>query len=393
MKGILRVQGENIVNHSGERVVLKGINLGGWLMMEGYLLGGRNIPEHAFRENFKLSLGKNNLGQFTRLFRENFIRRIDFRIIKNSGFNCVRVPFNFRLIEEKNGIYYLDWVIRLCKLYRIYCILDLHAACGSQNSDWHADSKGEASLWKEGRYQEKLAQLWQGLARRYRDEETIAGFDILNEPVCKDARPVLRLYKELVSRIREIDKEHIIFLEGNRWAQELEFLGEPWDENLAYSIHFYAPLEFTFRFVRNLRYPGRICGRHYSKKDLKSILAGYYKIKKRWQVPIYVGEFGLNSPCPYCHQEGAWLKDALDLFNEFRFHWTYWTYKAVAGGIYPDGLYQYIENPAWVNRHEAVFGWETYFRLWKKCKKDIVRSWQTENFQENKALSALLTRP
>jgi hypothetical protein len=314
---------------------------------------------------------------------------MDFRLIKNLGFNCLRIPFNYRLIEEGN-MRYLEKAVKLCKENGIYCILDLHAAPGSQNSDWHSDSKGRAMLWKDKRYKERFIHIWQVIAERFKDEDAVAGYDVLNEPVYKDQSVILKYYKDVVKAIREIDRYHIIFLEGSRWAQEIEFLKRPWQENLVYSIHFYFPIEFTFDLVRKLKYPGKISGVYWSKMKLRQILMPYYKIKRKCQVPIYVGEFGQNSRCPYCYRELAWLKDTLELFTEFDFHWTYWTYKAVVSGIYLDGLYQYLENPAWVARQEPIFGWETYYRLWKRYKKDIVESWKTEEFKENKALSSLL---
>ncbi|MCM8799973.1 MAG: glycoside hydrolase family 5 protein, partial [Candidatus Omnitrophica bacterium] len=179
-------------------------------------------------------------------------------------------------------------------------------------------------------------------------------------------------------------------LEGNRWAQDIEFLGKPWEENLVYSIHFYAPLEFTFGFVPNLKYPGRFFKRDWSKITLKKILNRYYRIKEKYNIPIFVGEFGQNTRCIYCYKELNWTKDVKEIFEEFDFHWCWWTYKAVASKVYPDGLFQYLDNPSWVNRQGSIFGWETYFSLWEKYKKDIVASWVTANFKLNQNLIKIL---
>ncbi|MFH1338715.1 MAG: cellulase family glycosylhydrolase [Candidatus Omnitrophota bacterium] len=386
----LKVKDANIIVPSGKPLTLRGVNLGGWLMMEGYILGGRNIPEQEFRRAFAGRQGAAALREFTRLFRDNFIQETDFRIIGNSGFNCVRVPFNYRLIQHREGLRYLEKAVEFCRKYRLWAILDLHAAPGSQNEDWHSDSLGEALVWKDKKYQAQFIQIWQFLAQRFKDETAIAGYDILNEGVCAGSRVMLKLYKKVIEAIREIDKNHIIFLEGNRWAQDIEFLGEPWDENMAYSIHFYSPLEFLFNFVSNLRYPGKIGNDYWSKARLKNILVKYSALKKKWRVPIFVGEFGQNSRCVYCHREYRWLKDALSLFQQYGFHWTYWTWKAIAQGVYPDGIYQYRENPAWVSRQGPVSGWETYYSLWHKRKKDISGSWKTANFTPNKPLISLL---
>jgi len=391
VKNLLQVKKGNIVSGDGKPVILKGINFGSWLNMEGYILGGRNISEHAFKDNFRSLNGEAALAEFTRLFRDNFIREADFKKVKNLGFNCIRLPFNFRLVKSKD-IYYLEKAVKLCAKFGLYCILDMHAAPGSQNPDWHADSDGEVLIWKDKSYQREFISCWETLADKFKGEEAVAGFDILNEPVTSQSKWVLELYKKTVSAIRQIDKKHIIFLEGNPWGQNIEFFNRPWEENLVYSIHFYEPIDFTFGFMRQLKYPGRIRGKYWSKAQLRQALQKYYKIKKKWQVPIYVGEFGQNSRCPHCSREFSWLRDTLDLFRECGFHWTYWTYKAVAGPFYPDGLYQYLDNPLWLGRQRAIPGWENYYYLWKKYKKEIIVSWKTESFALNPVAAKYLAK-
>lgn len=386
----LRVKDGDIIKPSGKPVILKGVNLGGWLMMEGYILGGRNIPEQEFKKTLLRRQGKSALREFTRFFRDNFIQEADFKIIRNLGFSCVRIPFNYRLIQDRGGFRYLEKAVEFCRKYRLWAILDLHAAPGSQNEDWHSDSLGKALLWKDKKAQAQFIQIWQFLARKFKNESAVAGYDILNEGVCGNIGIILNLYRKVVRAIREIDKNHIIFLEGNRWAQDIEFLGEPWDENMAYSIHFYSPLEFVFNFVRNLRYPGKIGNEYWSKARLKNILNKYFRLKKKWRVPIFVGEFGQNSRCAYCHREYSWLRDTLSLFRQYGFYWTYWTYKSIAQGLYPDGIYQHQENPVWVNRQGPAFGWETYYSLWRRHKKEICSSWKTDNFVLNRPLAAIL---
>ncbi|PIW67113.1 MAG: hypothetical protein COW10_07395 [Candidatus Omnitrophica bacterium CG12_big_fil_rev_8_21_14_0_65_42_8] len=391
---MLSVKDGNVINSEGGKVFLHGVNLGGWLMMEGYILHGRNIPEKSFKAEMARCCGKKELDNFTNTFRNNFIKEEDFKNIPSLDFNCIRLPFNCRLIENKSGINILKEAVKLCEKYSIYCILDMHAAPGSQNEDWHSDSEGKAELWENKRHQEKFFKLWELLAGTFKDKQIVAGYDVLNEPVIKtsDAGKKLRgLYVKLVKRVRAIDKKHIIFLEGNIWSQALEHIGEPFADNLSYSIHFYHPLEFTFNFHKNLRYPGKILGGYWDINMIRKRLEGYYNYSRKWNVPIFVGEFGVNSRCAEgCYGELAWVRDTLKCFKEFGFHWTYWTYKAVANSVFPDGLYQYIANPPWVNRQGPVYGFENYYALWKDHKKDIIESWKTANFTENKALSNLL---
>lgn len=104
---MLRVIEGKIISEDGKPVRLKGIALGGWLMMEGYILGGRNIPESIFKSRLAKIYSKKFVKEFTKRFRNNFIQISDYITIKRLGFNCVRLPFNYRLLEEPDGLDYL----------------------------------------------------------------------------------------------------------------------------------------------------------------------------------------------------------------------------------------------------------------------------------------------
>ncbi len=389
---LLKVEARFITDQKGKKIYLHGVNLGGWLMMEGYILHGRNFPEHIFKREFVRQNGQKELLKFMRLSRQNFITYQDIQRIRKMGANCVRVPFNYRLIAYDKGWNYLDNVIRWCKKESIWAIFDLHAAPGAQNPDWHSDSDGRALLWKDKKLQRQYFAICRRIAARYKDETTVAGYDVLNEPVLKNPKALRRFYQKVVKEIRKVDKNHIIFLEANLWGQQLKPLGRPKDKNTVYSIHIYQPLNFTFNFHPHLKYPGNIDGKFWDRKEIYKMIAPYYELAESWQVPIYVGEFGVNFRSPKYYGELRYLKDVLECFKRFGFHWTYWTYKAAAGGIYPDGIYQYLPDAPWVKREGPILGWENFHSLWKKQKNKIAASWKTEKFTENKYISSLLSR-
>jgi hypothetical protein len=87
-------------------------------MLEGYILGGRNIPESEFKRNIARRIGKDKSREIFKEYRDYFINEKDIKIIKDVGFNCVRVPFNYRLIEKdskpyvysKEGLGWKGWV-------------------------------------------------------------------------------------------------------------------------------------------------------------------------------------------------------------------------------------------------------------------------------------------
>ena len=117
---MLTIKDASIINPEGKQVFLHGVNLGGGLMMEGYILHGRNIAEKIFKSEFKKRLGRKELASFAELYRDNFIQVSDFKEIASSGLNCIRLPFNYRLLEEKNGLKILKNAVALCKKYHIH---------------------------------------------------------------------------------------------------------------------------------------------------------------------------------------------------------------------------------------------------------------------------------
>ncbi|OQX88170.1 MAG: hypothetical protein B6D55_01295 [Candidatus Omnitrophica bacterium 4484_70.2] len=375
---------------------VRGVNIGGWLLMEGYILGGRNISEIRFKNKFKEIFGERELEEFEREFRDNFICEEDFAKIAKLGGNCIRVPFNHKLFGEENkpeerkkGEDYFRKVFAWAEKYGLKVILDLHAAVGSQNCDWHSDSEGEALLWKEEIWQEKTCLLWEFIVERFKDEEALFGYDVLNEPVVDNVALLKDFYKKLVKRIKAIDKKHTIILEGNLWAQKIDFLRDLVEENIMVSIHTYHPLSFTFNFVPGLRYPGKIDGVFWDKDRLYKYLEPYYRFSQENKVEILVGEFGLNWRDSF-YGEALYLTQILEIFEEFNFSYTYWTYKAIKGYTFPDGIYQYLPNSKYVKREGPVQGWENYFQWWKKEKAGIISFWRGENYSPNQGVIDIL---
>jgi hypothetical protein len=79
-------------------------------------------------------------------------------------------------------------------------------------------------------------------------------------------------------------------------------------------------------------------------------------------------------------------------YDKAGFDYTYWTYKAVAGATFPDGIYQYLGNNAYVRREGPVYGFENYIKLWKTEKNKIVDFWRTANYTPNRQIISVLKK-
>lgn len=387
---------KNKIFRNGKKINLKGVSLGGWLMMEGYMLGGKNIPESIFKRKLKNEVGERLAGEFTLEFRKRFISKTDFRNIKKLGFNCVRLPFNYRLIEkspykiDKRGLDFLVQQIKNLSKEKIYVILDMHAVPGAQNQDWHSDSSGVAGFWEKRSFRDRFFFLWKELSNIFKDNEFVAGYDIMNEPVTKKWRMLKNVYKQTIDIIRKNGDKHIIFLEGNNWAQDADFLEDLFIENegnnIALSVHFYEPTAFTFNLRTDVVYPGKVSGKKWDKNEIVRRLKKY----SRFLVPVYVGEFGVSSRCSYCGHEYQWVKDVLSILKDLNYHWTYWTYKSVGGMNFPDGLYQFFEPYDIFGRDGNNPGMEKIAENLVTKKRNFYQLLSTENFCLNRSLYGIL---
>ena len=378
-KVFLKRDKTSIIDAQGKPIFLKGVNFGGWLMMEAYFTHAPNLAQQIFENEFTKQCGTKALSELIGKFRDNFITETDVKQVALWEMNCIRLPFHYKIATDPKAISYIDQAIGWARKYKVYLILDLHAAYGAQNSDWHSDSlNGKADLWTIKSNRRKTYCLWEKLADRYKDETIIAGYDILNEAVLQDADLLNEFYRESIKAIRRSDKNHILFIEGKHWAQQIDALDDFADDNWVYSIHFYEPIEFAFNLIPFMRYPLVGC----DKDALRRRMEGYSLFAQKRQRPIHVGEFGVNYR-QGAYNEHLYLQDELKCFNDFGFHWNYWTYKAVKNYSFPDGVFSYRPDSPWVHRIGPKTGWNCWAECWPKYKNEMVASWRTSAFDLN----------
>src|SRR4029079_17137215 len=166
--------------------------------------------------------------------------------ISRRGFNCVRVPLNYRAFspEDRPELWLdecfklLDRMVLWCKEAGLWVILDLHCAPGGQTGDNIDDSWGFPWLYESPRERERTAAIWKRIAQHYKGEATILGYDLLNEPIAhffdtKKLNPLLEPpSRQIVKGIREVDPNHVVILVGAQWASKFDPFGPPFDSRL-----------------------------------------------------------------------------------------------------------------------------------------------------------------
>ncbi len=304
----IKCKSGKFINDQGNEVLFKGIGLGGWLVPEGYML---HTPGFGFPSSINAQIvdviGESKAKNFWQKYRQNYVNRKDIEIIASWGFNSIRLPFNYRLIspEDQPGVYLeegfavIDSLIEWCRDNRMYVILDMHCAPGGQNAGNISDSDGiEARLWTEPANQDRTVEIWQRIAARYRNDTTVVGYDLLNEPVLPSghsATELRSLYMRITTAIRQVDKNHIIFIEGNWYGTDFTSLTPPWDTNLSYSFH-----------------------KYWSETGVNTIQS-YLNMRKTYGTPLWMGESGENS--------NHWFASTVKMLEENDVSWCWWTHK------------------------------------------------------------------
>lgn len=310
-KKFVRVKGKEVIDPEGRSMLIKGTNLGNWLLPEGYMFKFEKVNAPWMIEQVWMELlGPSANTNFWKQYLDQYITETDIRLLKTMGSNSVRLPFDYRLFTNESylgandstrGFYYIDKVVEWCKKYKLFLLLDMHGAPGGQTGDNIDNSYGYPFLYTDSGCQQKTIAIWKRIAYRYRDETIIMGYDLLNEPIAhffdqEKLNPLLEpLYKRLVKAIREVDKNHLIFVEGAQWASKFHIFSKPFDDKLVYSFH------------------------KYWTDTTQEVIQEYADFRDQYNVPVYVGETGEN--------DDRWIASFRKLLEKNNIGWHYWPYK------------------------------------------------------------------
>jgi len=307
----ISVSGQNVIGTDGKPFLIRGTNLGNWLVPEGYMFRftKTNSPR-MIHELLTELIGPDDAALFWKKFLDNYITEPDIRYLKELGMNSIRLPFHYKLFTDEpymggqgkaRGFELFDRVLNWCRKYDLPVILDMHCAPGGQTGDNIDDSWGYPYLFEHEPSRQLTINIWKDIAARYKNDPIVLGYDLLNEPIAHyfDAsllNPLLEpLYQRMVKAIRETDTNHIILLGGAQWNSNFKVFGPPFDSKLIYTFH------------------------KYWTATTADVIREYVDYGKKHNVPIYVGETGENTD--------QWVHDFRVLCEKNNIGWHFWPYK------------------------------------------------------------------
>lgn len=298
-------RGTEVLDGKGQVIHLQGTNLGNWLVPEGYMWRFESATQSPKEIEAYVTelIGPTRAEAFWKTYRERYITQKDIQFIRAQGFNVIRVPLHWKLFQtdEAEGFRLLDRVVQWSREAGLYVVLDLHAAPGGQTGYNIDDGHGYPWLFLDEGEQQQTIALWARLAKHYRNEPAVLGYDLLNEPIpnwggYESFHPLLEpLYRRIATAIRAVDPHHILILEGAEWDGDFTVFGQPFDSNTIYQLH------------------------KYWVGVNQATLAPFIAYREKYHVPLWLGESGEN--------KDEWVENFRTLLEKNDIGWAFWPYK------------------------------------------------------------------
>jgi aryl-phospho-beta-D-glucosidase BglC (GH1 family) len=353
-------------NRLGREVVLRGVNLGGWMIQESWMCPVFG-PDRQWANLDTINAMKNREftdAQIQELFdtyQDNWITSDDFDFLKSVGVNSIRIPFWYRnFMSDEAGTWInnddgsaaetvnpgfrrLDWAVTQAKKRGIYVILDMHGAPGGQSMDHSSGTLGKNEVYTNRVYEQITVDLWKAIALRYKNETAVAAYDLLNEPQNNggysglNAWPpgsgravfeTVRMYDILYRAVRSVDPDTICIMEGI-WSMNLPDPKYVHNGGLDQNSRYSGKTAVWFNVMYSMHL--------YDSKwnDINNRVNELIRARNNWKVAVHVGEFNNGD-----NQQ----TNAYKLYNENKISWNMWTYKIAGSNMGNWSLYQAAEK-------------------------------------------------
>lgn len=363
-------------NTHGNMKKLRGVNLGGWLVLEKWMKPSLFDGMQATDETtWCAELGERAESKL-REHWNTFITRDDFAWLAQIGINAVRIPVGHWIFGPdypyhrsyganphpfvSGGIEVLDRAFMWAEEFDLRIVVDLHAAPGCQNGFDNGGIKDVCEWHTKPEYLEHSLNVLARLAQRYAQHPSLHAIEVLNEPRWDLPTDYLKnYYVQAYRRIRQYcsaEKVSVVFHDGFRSFREyLGFMQAPEFENVVFDIHRYQCFERSDIDMDIYGHINKAAGDWKHEADA---------IITELQLPVYAGEWslGLDLKVVSLWAEGP-FNHALEKMDTFQENVAYRGYAAAQLATFEKYLgwffwsYKTETTPAWCFRECVNRGW------------------------------------
>lgn len=274
----------------------------------------------------------------------------DFRCAAEWGFDFIRLPLSYRYWTDvddftkadESVLARIDHAVTMGEKYGLHICVNLHRAPGFSVS---REFEEPFNLWKDDDALEAFCFQWALFAKRYRGiPSEHVSFNLVNEP--KGESELMsradheRVIRAVVSRIREVDPDRLIIVDGIAWGSTP--LPELIDLGLAQSCRAYWPHAVSHYGkpgdpddIPPPRWPGvRVRGKAWDRTTLEERYRPFVDLARKG-VGVHCGEGGCYNRTP--HEVAlAWLRDVLEILTEHNIGYALWNLRGPFGVLDSD---------------------------------------------------------
>lgn len=280
---------------------------------------------------------------------DEWITEDDFVLFKNLGLNTMRLPLKSDYFQKSEAPYawressftWLDKIVGWADKQGIHLILDMHIPTGGVYQDYQIHPANQI-FWEDDWMRGRFVDVWREIAKRHAKNDSILGYDLMNEPATLDFDKYQRLMRLTAQAIREYDANHLLIVQPGMYVKadqswDLAYPGIP-DNQIIYSLHYYLPTEFSLQgapwlaslATSTLVYPGLKIPNQTDTWNYATILKNLESLKSKTQAhgehPVIMSEFGTIFTKKHNGQL-FWINDVIRAAKELDMGWIYWYHK------------------------------------------------------------------
>lgn len=314
---------------------LRGVNLGGWLVLEKWMTpslfrGTQAIDEYTLMQ----ALGAT---EKIETHRKTFIVEDDFKWLQKNGINAVRIPIGYWIFDGDDpytpAIKYLDWAVKMSEKYNLKVLIDLHGHKGSQNGKDHSGRIGKNEWHRHKEYRQESIDVLEKIARRYYDSPSVWGIEMMNEPKFGIVQWHLRrFYKHAYDRLRAVARPGTVIVFHDAFTPRL-LTGALWpDPNYpaVMDVHWYQFGNVWRKNETLAHYLTRVWRRAWLLTNLQKkqpVIIGEWSVVLTREVLAGRTDHGVQAAAK---NHGMAQIDTY----EYALGWFYWTYKTEERGMW-----------------------------------------------------------
>ncbi|KAJ4714507.1 Glucan 1,3-beta-glucosidase [Melia azedarach] len=264
--------------------------------------------------------------------RNTFITIEDFNFLYRHGINTVRIPVGWWIAFDPDppapfiggSLEALDNAFSWAQAYNIKCIIDLHAAPGSQNGMEHSASRDGSTNWPPSDNISQTLHVIDFLASRYARHPALLGIELLNEPSAATVPLdfLVSYYKQGYQIVRKYSSiAYVIMCQRIGNADPLElYQANIGSHNVVVDLHYYNLFDTFFVNMSSVDNIMFIYKSREAQLQALNSANGPLVFIGEW-----VNEWNVTNGSQKDYQDFG--KAQLEVYNAASFGWAYWTLK------------------------------------------------------------------